>query len=45
MEQKVVKGDRFTNYLGRVCVVKSIYKNNVVQNKYFDFSISKKDEN
>jgi hypothetical protein len=23
-------------------IVKSIYKNNVVQNKYFDFSISKK---
>ena len=26
-------------------IVKSIYKNNVVQNKYFEFSISKKDEN
>ena len=25
-------------------IVKSIYKNNVVQNKYFEFSISKKDE-
>jgi len=25
-------------------IVKSIYKNNVAQNKYFDFSISKKEE-
>jgi hypothetical protein len=25
-------------------IVKSIYKNNVIQNKYFDFSISKKEE-
>jgi hypothetical protein len=25
-------------------IVKSIYKNNVYQNKYFDFSISKKEE-
>jgi hypothetical protein len=24
-------------------IVKSIYKNNVIKNKYFDFSISKKD--
>jgi hypothetical protein len=27
MKKDIVRGDRYTNYLGKVCVVKSVYRN------------------